>query len=265
MGELAGIRRGVTPAAFSALLDVERVRQLLAEATGAGVKVGVLDTGVDTRHPALEGCVRASFEVAHDGKGGAEIRKLVEGRDPVAHGTACAGIIHKIAPDAELFSVEVMNPSQRNSPEKLVAGLRLALDEGWDVINLSAGLGQFDRGLFEILEEAFYRNVLVVVAKANEPNQVGYPAALSNVIAVDMEYFAGELGVSYRQGERVEIEANGIYIDAPIPDGEFRSFTGTSFACPNVSGIAARLREAIPGLTPFQFRAILAELGASVS
>ncbi|MFT5465104.1 MAG: subtilisin [Verrucomicrobiales bacterium] len=246
---------------FSALFDLARVQQLLDEATGTGVKVGVLDTGVDSRHPALEGCLRASFEIAHDGEGGAEVRRLVDGRDPVAHGTACAGIIHKIAPKADLFSVEVMNPNQRNSPEKLIAGLQLALDEGWDVINLSAGLGRFDLGVFEVLEDAFYKNVIVVVAKSNEPDQIGYPAKTSNVIAVDMEHFENPLGLTYRSGERVEIEANGIYIEAPVPDGEFRSFTGTSFACPNVSGIAARLREAIPNLTPFQFRTILAELG----
>lgn len=261
MGGPAGIRseRRLKPTEFSALFDLDRVRQLLDEATGAGVKVGILDTGVDSRHPAFGGSVRASFEVGED----AEIRKLVDGRDPVAHGTACAGIIHKLAPDADLFSVEVMNPSQKNSPEKLIAGLRLALEQGWDVVNLSAGLGRFDQGLFEILEEAFYQNVIVVVAKANEPNQIGYPAMLSNVIAVDMDFFEDPLGLSYREGERVEIEANGIYIEAPVPDGEFRSFTGTSFACPNVSAIAARLRESIPGLTPFQFRTILAELGKS--
>ncbi|MEM7014736.1 MAG: S8 family serine peptidase, partial [Verrucomicrobiota bacterium] len=245
MGRPAGIGsdRCLESTSFSSLVDVAKVRQLLDQATGVSVKAAVLDTGVDTTHPALEGSVSAAFEVDHDGKGGAVVRKLVDGRDPVAHGTACAGIIHQIAPNAELISVEVMNPSQRNSPEKLVAGLRLALDEGCDVINLSAGLGRFDEGVFETLEDAFYKNVIVVVAKANEPNQIGYPAQLSNVIAVDMEYFEQPLGVNYRSGERVEIEANGIYIEAPVPGGEYRSFTGTSFACPNVSGIAARLRE----------------------
>ena len=263
MGELVGRRseRRLNPAPFTSLFDLVELRRRLDMANGAGVRVGILDTGVDSSHPALNGAVKENYEVAHDGQGGAVVRRLATGRDSVAHGTACAGIIHQIAPAAALFSVEIMHPTQRNSPEKLIAGLRLALDEGWDVINLSAGLGRFDQGVFEILEEAFYRDVIVVTAKANEPNRIGYPAMLSSVIAVDMEYLANPLGVNYRPGERVEIEANGIYIEAPIPDGEFRSFTGSSFACPNVAGMATRLREQIPGLTPYQFRTILAELG----
>ena len=102
---------------FDDLLDVTALRSALLSATGQGVHVAILDTGVDATHPDLQGAVVRSVEILPPGTYGPPCRELpLNGMsaaelDPVGHGTACAGIIHEVAPEAKLVSVRVIGSS----------------------------------------------------------------------------------------------------------------------------------------------------------
>ncbi len=238
------------------LINQDRVRELLQQGTGEGVRVAILDTGVDAEHPALEGAVAGCHEVTRAGRS-FRCQPTDQG-DPVGHGTACAGIIHSIAPQAELHSVRVMGRDAAGTLDQLLFGIAWAVDQDMDVINLSLGTVQkrSQDKLRELVDLAYFKGQIVVAA-ANNQGVVSYPAHFASLIAVDNEAFPDPNTFEYRLGQPIELVANGIYVKAPSPGGSYRLFTGTSFACPHVTGQVARLRSVIPDLTPFQAKNLL--------
>ncbi|GIK82697.1 MAG: hypothetical protein BroJett024_38020 [Alphaproteobacteria bacterium] len=246
---------------MSELFDRGRLQALLDTGTGKGVRVAMLDTGVDEDHPDLAGRIAGSYEIVRSEGGHA--CEPARGTDEVGHGTACAGIIKRIAPEAELHSVKVIGAGARGSSDELVRGLRWAIDNGMHVI--SASLGTLDHRsrdkISDLADEAYYRGI-VVVAAANNRGQVAYPANLSSVLAVDSEAMNDPLCFRYRLNTPIELEANGIYVEAPSPGGGTKFYTGTSFACPHASGIVARILSVHPDLQPFEVRTILHRLSA---
>jgi len=245
--------------AFEDYLDRDGLRRSLSVARGRGVRVGLLDTGVASMHPALEGCIAANYEAVDDGHGVHVIPKP-EGVDYQSHGTGVAGILHAMAPAAEIHSVCVLGESRKCTLKKLIAGLGFAIQQGWEVVNISLGTLIESHELFDLTEVALYRGQILVAAKDNHPDQHGYPAAFSTVIGVDMEHFTDSMEFIYRPGERIEVLASGIYVEAPQAGGGRFSYTGTSFACPQIAGLAARGREVFPEMNARQFRSMLAAL-----
>lgn len=238
------------------LVDQPQLRTLLEEGSGRGVRVVILDTGVDVAHPALDGAVRQSYEVVR-GRDGLTCRPC-EGADLVGHGTACAGIIHSLAPEAELYSVRVIGKNAEGTGEQFIEGLRWAIKQKMDVVNLSLGTMQqrFRSRLQELTDRAYFAGVLLVAA-GNNRQVVSYPANFAALIAVDNQAFSDPLEFNFIPGRPVELEANGIYVRAPSPGGNYQLWTGTSFACPHVTGVVARLRSVIPDLTAMQAKALL--------
>lgn len=245
--------------AFEDYLDRDGLRRSVTQARGQGVRVGLLDTGVASMHPALEGCIAANYEAVDEG-GSVHILPRTEGTDHQTHGTGVAGILHAMAPAAEIHSVCVLGESKKCTLKKLIAGLGFAIQQGWEVVNISLGTLIESQELFDLTEIALYRGQILIAAKDNHPDQHGYPAAFSTVIGVDMEHFPDPMEFIYRPGERIEVLASGIYVDAPQAGGGRFAYTGTSFACPQIAGLAARCREVFPEMNARQFRSILAAL-----
>ena len=136
--------------------------------TGAGVKVCVVDSGVDGTHPLVGGVQRAvvvqpvgeALEVVADDEG-----------DLFGHGTACAGIIRSLAPDCEIHSVRTLGRDLTGTGAILLRGLRWAIDEGYDVINLSLSTTKatFVPELHELADAAYFQNTVIVSAAHNMP------------------------------------------------------------------------------------------------
>ena len=123
--------------------------------TGRGVRVAVVDSGIDTEHPDLKGKVKESVEaVAEDGR--IDFRPSTSG-DQAGHGTACAGIIASVAPDVELYSVKVLGPKASGSGDMFLVGLDYAIKQKFHVINLSLGTTkrEFFAPLHELLDRAY--------------------------------------------------------------------------------------------------------------
>lgn len=245
---------------FDLVVNRERLRECLATGTGKGVKVGILDSGVASDLPLLNGRVISNYEVIEDRYQRPRVVAIDKGVDVIEHGTACAYIIHRHAPDAELYSVRVIGHSHSATSSKLLSALEFAVEQKWDILNLSLGTESNYERIARLADRAYYQGMIWIAAKDNKRNRTGYPAGLASVVGVDMDYFEDPGCFRFYPGRTIEVEAAGVYVDAPTSNGTWQQYTGTSFACPQISGIAARLREHFPDLTPFQLKTALAAL-----
>src|SRR6267378_3973538 len=225
--------------------------------TGRGVRVAVVDSGIDTEHPDLKGKVKESVEaVAEDGR--IDFRPSTSG-DQAGHGTACAGIIASIAPDVDLYSVKVLGPKASGSGDMFLVGLDYAIKQKFRVINLSLGTTKRDffGPLHDLLDRAYQAGCIVVSAANNLPYP-SYPSIFSSSVVSVVKRAGGDpFSFGYRYGQVIELVAPGVEVKTTWPGGGYRQLTGNSFACPYVVGIIALLMEAYPNLTPFQVKTIL--------
>lgn len=225
--------------------------------TGKGVKVAVVDSGIDTEHPDLKGKVKESVAVVLQG-GKTTFAPSTMG-DVAGHGTACAGIITSVAPDVDLYSVKVLGQNAAGSGEMFLAGLDYAIKQEMDVVNLSLGTtkAQYFAPLHELLDRAYHAGCILVAAANNLP-QPSYPSIFSSSLVSVVKREGGDpFNFGYRYGEVIELVAPGVNVRTTWPGGGYRQLTGNSFACPYIAGIIALIKEAYPDMTPFQIKAVL--------
>jgi subtilisin family serine protease len=228
--------------------------------TGKGVSVGVVDSGVERSHPALSKRVKGGVVVREEGR---ELRLLpYDGADASGHGTACAGIIAGLAPEADLYSVRVLGEGGTGSVRALLGGLKWAVDAGCRVVNLSLGTMNREHlaALHLLADRAYFRNA-VIVAAADNSGQESYPSSFSSVISVDFDHITDKFGILYRPNGRVEFVAPGVMVEAPTLGGRNILHTGSSFAAPHVSGLVALILSKHPMLKPFEVKTILHQIG----
>jgi subtilisin len=153
------------------------------DATGAGTRVCVIDSGVDTGHPAV-GRVERSLTIVAGSDGRAAVGRDSEG-DVVGHGTGCAGIIRRMAPATAITSLRVLGPTCTGAISALLAALEWAVDEQFDVINLSLSSRKevWRDDLHQLIDRATF-NGTAVVAAANNWAVTSWPWAFSSVISV---------------------------------------------------------------------------------
>lgn len=231
--------------------------------TGSGVKVAVLDSGIDASHPAV---AHVEGWVAVDEGPEGIVFDTSPHEDLFGHGTACAGIIRAIAPDCELTSVRVLGSALLGRGAVFVAGLRWAIENGMHVCNLSLTTSkkEFFGVLHELVDQAYFRNIMLVTAANNMPVR-SFPAVFSSVISV-ASHDANEPYVFYYNPEPpVEFGAHGVGVRVAWLDGGWITSTGNSFATPHITGIVARILAEHPGLTAFQMKAVLRALAANVT
>jgi subtilisin family serine protease len=227
------------------------------DASGRGVTVAIVDSGVEGEHPAVAGSLRRSVRV--ELSGGDAIVVDDEAVDVVGHGTACASIVHDLAPAAELISVRVLGPDNRGKGAAFAAGLEWAIDEGVDVINLS--LSSRSEAMFavfhDLADRAYFGGSLLVCAANNVP-VASYPSLFSAVVSVAAHDVRDPATWFYNPNPPVEFGAFGLDVDVAWKDGGRIVATGNSFAAPHIAGYAARIRAAHPAATPFEIKTILA-------
>lgn len=227
---------------------------------GRGVRVAVVDSGVDARHPRVGSVARAV--AAEAGPDGAIVIAEDEVGDVSGHGTACAGIIRALAPDCELTSVRVLGADLTGGGDALVAGLRWAIAEGHHVVNMSLSTTKlrFVEALREIADLAWFRRVLLVASAHNMPVE-SYPWRFAAVLSVASHAEAESEAFYVNPAPPVEFFARGSEVDVAWQDGAVITATGNSFATPHMTGMAARVLGAHPGLAPAHVRSALALAG----
>lgn len=228
-------------------------------ATGAGVKVAVVDSGVMGEHPAVRDVAGyIAVEADPDSETGT---RYVEGQhdDLVGHGTACAGIIRSLAPDVELYSVRVLGANLKGQGGLFLAGIKWAVDHGMDVVNMSLS-SKSDRmfaPLHEVADDAYFGSTVLVCAANNVPGPT-YPSQFASVVSVAARPGADPYSLAYNPHPPVEFAAIGVDVEVPWTgdDGSIVA-TGNSFAAPHVAGLVALIRSKHPHLTPFQVKTVL--------
>jgi subtilisin family serine protease len=226
-------------------------------ASGAGVPVAVVDSGIDPGHPAV-GAVERAVALHWDAAADQVVTAEGPHDDLFGHGTACAGIIRLAAPDAALWSVRVLGSRLTGKGVVFAAGVRWAISHGARVVNLSLSTGREDYfGLFhEIADEAAFAGVVLVCAANNVPAST-YPAQFSSVISVAAHDGRDPFSLDANPGPPVDFGAPGIDIPVPWLSGATITSTGNSFAAPHVTGLVARLLSKHPQLRPYEVKTVL--------
>ncbi|MBI2705659.1 MAG: S8 family serine peptidase [Actinobacteria bacterium] len=235
-------------------------------ATGEGMRVAIVDSGIDADHPGLDGCV--------DRDGGVVFEKDDEGAvtavpgphdDSFGHGTACAGIIHSLAPAARITSVKVLGTRLTGTSDVFHAGLHWAVEHRFDVINLSLGTRKRDWALrFHDVCDAAYFNGCFITTAANNIDRVTYPSLYASVASVASNLSKDPFRFHHNPEPPTEFLAPGIDIEVPWLGHTTITTTGNSFAAPHIAGIAALVRSKHPELRPFQLKTVLWACSANV-
>ncbi len=227
------------------------------DATGKGVTVAIVDSGIESDHADLAGKVVESVEARVDGN--RVIFDPSNAGDSAGHGTACAGIIARIAPDAKFASIKVLGAGGLGDGQVFLAGLEYAIRRQYKVINLSLGTTnpQFFAPLHDLLDRAYQAGCIVVAAANNLP-QPSFPSVFSSsLISVIKSEETDPMKFGFRYGQIIELTAPGVNVRTAWVGGGHRNLTGNSFACPHITGIVARFVEGYPNLTPFQVKSAL--------
>jgi subtilisin len=223
--------------------------------TGRGVRVCIVDSGVDP-HPRV-GTVQSAVSVERDEDGELHVAPDDQG-DLCGHGNACAGVIRQLAPDCELHSVRVLGAGFSGHGAILLEGLRHALAERYDVINLSLSTtnSEWRAGLHELADQGFFQRSLIVASAHNMPVE-SYPWRFASVISVGSHDQADAHTWFANPTPPVELFARGVDVDVAWQDGSTIVATGNSFATPHISGICTLIRAKHPSLSPASVKHLL--------
>ena len=224
-------------------------------ATGAGVRVCVLDSGVELDHP-LVGTVQRSVAVSREGD---EITVADDDSgDLCGHGTACAGIIRALAPECELVSVRVLGAGYTGSALVMLEGLEWAIEQGFQIVNMSLSTTkkQYVDRLHELADRAYFKRVMLVASAHNMPVE-SFPWRFASVVSVGSHEDHDPFVYYANPNPPVEFFARGLNVDVAWLDGATINSTGNSFATPHIAGLCALILSKHPELTPFQLKSVL--------
>jgi subtilisin family serine protease len=228
-------------------------REPFAAYTGRGVKIGVIDSGVNPAHPHVGGVAGG----ARISSGEADSSNYL---DYIGHGTAVAGVIREKAPDAQLYAVKVFDRALTTKIEAIIKAIDWCVENEMDVINLS--LGTVNHEHREMIEQAVERAAekrTVLVAAREMLGKPSLPGCLRSVIGVvvDWEIARHQYDLSRSDGDPV-FSASAYPRDIPGVPRE-RNMSGISFAVANMTGFVARARESAPEASVDELKRLLIE------
>jgi subtilisin family serine protease len=219
------------------------------------VRVCLVDSGIEAGHPDV-GEVQGSFAVTR--AGGEPVVEPAADGDQCGHGTACAGIIRSLAPECELYSVRVLGERFTATGEAFIAGLRWAVEQAFDVVNLSLSTPRrrFAPELHALADQAYFSGTVLVAAAHNSPVE-SFPWRFASVISVGSHAARDPGLLLYNPRPPVEFFGYGTDVDVAWLGGIRTRITGNSFAAPHVAGYCALAMSKHLGLTPFQVKSLL--------
>jgi subtilisin len=243
-------------------IDLESIKREIFSSRARGIKIAILDSGIEISHPAFEGLNLVDDIVISDD--GPKLRVLSgKGKDVFGHGTAVAGVIRRFAPEAQLGSIRVLGSRNCSRTAVISRAAQEALDRGYQVINCSFGCGIIRHVLqYKVwVDEAYLRGSNVVAACNNEDfTKPEWPAYFPSVIAVNMARTDDEGVLYYKQGTLVEFAAKGVDVNVLWSGGGEKCVTGSSFAAPRLSALVARILSVFPNASPLEVKAALQSL-----
>jgi subtilisin len=231
-----------------------------ANTTGTGVRVAVIDTGIDYTHPDLADVYSGGYNV---------LSKTTDPMDDNGHGTHCAGIlaatgskngIYGTAPGVSLYAVKVLSSTGEGKVSDVIEGLFWAKNNSMQVASLSLGVGEDSQALHDAVDEASAGGVLIVAAAGNNGvasgsgNTMTYPAKYTGVLSVAAVNKYNHRASWSSTGSELGVSAPGVNIRSTVPGASYKTLSGTSMAAPHVAGVAALVYSAHPDWTNTQVR-----------
>lgn len=229
--------------------------------------MAVIDSGVDTSHPALNGiALEDDLAISCDG-----VNLRIEendGTDVYGHGTAVASLLLGEAPAIRLGSFRALDSSNHARSFVIAECVNQAISRGYQVINCSfgcRGLSRYVMDYKEWVDQAYLAGVQIVAACSNVDSGIReWPAYFPSVISVRGIDCEADRFFS-RQGRMVSFLARGERVEVPWLNGETKMETGSSYAAPLIAAKIARLLEAFPGIEPALIKPMLAVLAEPAS
>jgi thermitase len=231
--------------------------QQLATNLGAGIKVAVIDSGIDLAHPALKGGLVAATEMKdYVGNDAVPQEEGVLGKGAYGHGTSVAAIVLQIAPKAKILPLRVLGPDGSGDVINVAAAINYAVSKGAKIINLSLGSDVRSDAVATAINAATAKGVYVISSSGNTANQsITYPAydaaltttaglyslSVGSVNSSDVKSTFSTYGVS------LELVGPGEMVYGPVPGKRLGAWSGTSMAAPMAAGaLALALGENVP-------------------
>jgi subtilisin len=233
-----------------------------AHNNGSGVRVALIDSGIDYNHPDLTGVYAGGYNTL-------DARHPDDPMDDYGHGTECAGILaaagtpggmYGTAPGVSLYAVKVLDNTGGGSVSSVIEGISWAKKNNMTIISMSLGGTDYSEALCDAVVDAEAGGILVVAAAGNldypaQPyHEVMYPAKCRGALAVASVNSRHEHSWFSRFGEGVGISAPGENITSTYLNGKYRPDQGTSMATPEVAGVAALVYSAHPDWTSEQVK-----------
>ena len=231
---------------------------------GAGIKVAVIDTGINYNHPDLKANYAGGYNA---------INPSLTPMDDQGHGTHVAGTIAAVrnnvgvvgvAPKARLYAVKVLGGDGSGSYSSIIGGVEWAVKQNVNVINMSLGGGGYMTAFHKSLKAAVNAGITVVCAAGNDHGAVSYPAKYPEAIAISALTNYDTLAYFSNRGPEIEFIAPGSAILSTSKSGGYEEMSGTSMACPHVAGLAA-LAISAGHKTPAQVRAAFKKASVKLS
>ena len=247
------------PGAQETPWGIARVKAPAAWGTtrGKGVKLVVIDTGIDMTHPELSGILKGGWNA---------ISTAATFNDDNGHGTHCSGTIAAkdddagvvgVAPQIDLYGVKVLDENGSGTFDDVIAGMLWAVENKMEVASMSLGANSGNQALADAVEAMRKGGVILIAAAGNSGGSVGYPAAYPGAIAVAASDSRDKLASFSSRGPSVAVIAPGVAVKSTYMGGAYDTLSGTSMATPHVAGLTALYVATHKGATPEQARAAL--------
>lgn len=255
-----GSGSGTTQPAQTVPWGVSRIHadQSWGTSTGTGVKVAVVDTGIDLSHPDLAANVKGGYNAIQSAK---------SYNDDNGHGTHVAGTIAALnntigvvgaGYTINLYAVKVLDRTGSGWLSDIIEGLNWCVTNGMKVASMSLGSSSDNQSFHDAVTAACNAGVTLVAAAGNSSGgAVSYPARYPEVIAVTASDSQDHLAYFSSVGPEVDLIAPGVDVPSTYKGGGYKTLSGTSMACPHVSGAAALKLAVAPLLTPADVAAAL--------
>lgn len=252
----------VTELAQSLPWGVDRIDADVVQSsyTGVGIKVGVIDSGIDHDHPDLDANYKGGYDFVNDD---------TNPMDDRGHGTHVSGTIAAedndigvvgVAPEASLYGIKVLDSSGSGTVGWVAAGIQWAITNEMDIITMSLGSDSDSTTMRNAVDAAYDAGILVVAAAGNDGNRPGkgdnvdYPGRYDSAIAVAASDSNDKRAPWSSTGPAVELTGPGVSIYSTDWNNDYSTKSGTSMATPHVTGVAALVMEANPTFTNVQVR-----------
>lgn len=233
--------------------------------TGNGIRIAVIDSGVDFNHPDLKHCIEKEIKVS-------SLSNRSSNND-VLHGTAVAGIIAGypssekgvlgVAPNSHIISIDVTDDEDgKVSINSLIEGINLAKNENVDIISISVGIQNDYQSLHDAIKDAYNENIIIVASAGNfTDDKVLYPSSYEEVICVGSKSKEGNVLFPKNYDENNIVYLPGENIVTALPNGEYGATFGTSVSVPILTGTIALMLEANPKLNSKDIYCYFSEYG----